>query len=173
MTPERLAELRRIAEAATPGPWEWREREHNERIRKHERAGRRFRREFIYCLQGPPLRDVAPEYRDEFDYPTVMSLRLDDRVEASALTGAVPTPEDAEFIATFDPPTVLALLDEIERLRWERAQAASLIRSAIERIYDEETGDWIWDDSDYRHALEELRQTIDLLCPYKGGGDDE
>jgi len=118
LTPDRLQELRRIAEAATPGPWEWREREHNERIRKRERAGRRSRRQFVYCLQGPPLSGVAPEHRCEFDYHNVMSLRW-DQVKGTALTGVAPSPADADFIATFDPPTVLALLDEIERLRRE------------------------------------------------------
>ena len=180
LTPERLQELRRIAEAATPGPWEWREREHNERIRKRGQPW--SRRQFIYCLQGPPLSDVAPEHRDEFDYHTVMSLRWDDRIEATPLTGVVPTPADAEFIATFDPPTVVALLDEIERLRREREVLVEALMPASEALAD-------LDQSYYRVArkdptgyvmgsvsvaslvtvIESTRKALALLDGEKGG----
>lgn len=37
--------------------------------------------------------------------------------------GEVFKPADAEHIAAFDPPTVLALLDEVERLRGQVARA--------------------------------------------------
>ena len=37
---------------------------------------------------------------------------------------------DARFIATFDPPTVLALLAEVERLRQQMKDAAMSLRSA-------------------------------------------
>ena len=133
LTAERLSELRKIAEAATPGPWEWREREHNERIRKRERAGRRSRRQFVYCLQGPPLSGVASEHRDEFDYHNVMSLRW-DQVKATTLTGVAPTPADADFIAAFDPTTVLALLDEIDHLRKQRDTLISGISNIADNV---------------------------------------
>lgn len=38
----------------------------------------------------------------------------------------VRTVPDAEFIATFDPPTVLALLDEMEALRWQVERVRNL-----------------------------------------------
>src|SRR5690606_23791464 len=49
---------------------------------------------------------------------------------AETTQGGSFTDEDlanARHIATFDPPTVLALLDEIERLRWERETLAAAV----------------------------------------------
>src|SRR5690606_34404356 len=81
LTPERLAELRRIAEAATPGPW---------RLRN-----------------DPRYDDVPP---DRF---VIASAERDHIAETTQ--GGSFTDEDlanARHIATFDPPTVLTLLDE-------------------------------------------------------------
>src|SRR5690606_28500827 len=39
---------------------------------------------------------------------------------------------DGEHISTFDPPTALALLDEIERLRRERETLAAAVRAREE-----------------------------------------
>src|SRR5690606_26615746 len=95
LTPERLAELRRIAEAATPGPW---------RI-----SG-----------DGPVDRFViASTERDHI---------------AETTRGGSFTNEDlanAYHIATFDPPTVLALLNEIERLRREREALAEALKRVL------------------------------------------
>ena len=73
-----LNELRKTAEAATPGPWEMREENpqmdgRNFTLRVHDQAGIRMSAH-CYGFNGDP-----------------------------------------EFIATFDPPTVLALLSRLEQ----------------------------------------------------------
>lgn len=81
LTPERLQELRRIAEAATPGPWDT----------TRYNGGLRF---------DGPLRVYAgtdPEYGEPRPIPA--------------------SDADNRYIAAFDPQTVLAMLDEIERLQ--------------------------------------------------------
>ena len=87
LTPERLQELRRIAEAATPGPWDT----------TRYNGGLRF---------DGPLRVYAgtdPEYGEPRPIPA--------------------SDADTRYTAAFDPQTVLAMLDEIERLRRERKEA--------------------------------------------------
>lgn len=86
MTSERLEELRRIAEAATPGPWTspWEQKDGLD----PEEYG-------FYGASGDKI--VGLLWCDGW------------HLECSE--------ENARHIATFDPPTVLALLDEIERLR--------------------------------------------------------
>lgn len=85
MTEIDLSKLRKIAEAATPGPWE---------------AERFFWK-----------RAVADNR---------YWLGIDGKGEVSgyiALIDDDSATEDAAHIATFDPPTVIALIDELERLR--------------------------------------------------------
>ena len=85
-----LTELREIAEAATPGPWG------------------------VYdANEGmSPPRPYWSVANDEFHNPTnydalaIIDISVNYGVKA-----------DADHIATFDPPTVLALVDEVERLR--------------------------------------------------------
>ena len=93
MTPERLAELRRIAQMATPGPW--------------ERDGR-----IVYALT-------------HYGYRNGIEQRA-NKVTISVQKGHDCSAEEADavalHIATFDPRMVLALLDEIERLRREREE---------------------------------------------------
>mgnify|MGYP001389431823 CR=1 FL=1 len=86
LTPERLAELRRIAEAATPGPW---------RVNKYGSIGAGE------LGIDPVIANVEPFWSKE-------------EREKYGDHG-----DNARHIATFDPPTVLALLDEIERLEHE------------------------------------------------------
>ncbi len=89
MTAERLAELRRIAEAATPGPYE------------------------VVGLDG---------------YGGPYALRMQHRSGRTWYgVEGIKRREDAEHIATFDPPTVLALLNEIEQLRRERDAALDVL----------------------------------------------
>lgn len=78
LTPERLAELRRIAEAATPGPWVYEERP-------------------TKCTDHVVLTERHPRVLINGEYA------VGNR--------------DLSHIATFDPPTVVALLDEIDTLR--------------------------------------------------------
>lgn len=100
MTAERLAELRRIAEAATPGPWR--------------------------------ISDDGPA--DRFVIASADREHIAETTQGGSFTN-----EDlanAHHISTFDPPTVLALLNEIERLRRERKVLAEVLRHAglIERL---------------------------------------
>lgn len=93
MTDINLTELRRVAEAATPGPWEV------------EGQGPGPDAAFMGCgvvyTMGPGVEggNIARPAGD--CYPR----------------GGYSPREDMTHIATFDPPTVLALLSEVERLR--------------------------------------------------------
>src|SRR5690606_2803878 len=100
LTPDRLQELRRIAEAATPGPW---------RVNKY----------------GPTRRIMsigAGKYGTDPVIANVETFWSKREQEKYGDHGA-----NAVHIATFDPPTVLALLDEIERLRKEREVLAEVL----------------------------------------------
>src|SRR5690606_36583995 len=89
LTPDRLDELHRIAEVATPGPYE------------------------VVGLAG---------------YGGPYALRMPHRSGRTWYgVEGIKRREDAEYIATFDPPKVLALLDEIERLRREREILAEAV----------------------------------------------
>ena len=79
LTPERMQELRRIAEAATPGPW------------------------------------AFPHQKDPYG---CYLLPLSEN--------------NASYIAAFDPTTVLALLDEIERLQ-QKVQRANALAVTVEQ----------------------------------------
>ena len=89
LTPERLAEWRRIAEAATPGPWE------------------------VVGLAG---------------YGGPYALRMPHRSGRTWYgVEGIKRREDAEYFAAMNRNTVLALLDEIERLRREREVLAEAV----------------------------------------------
>ena len=84
-----LTELREIAEAATPGPWG------------------------VYdANEGmSPPRPYWSVANNEFHNPTNLdALAIDISIDYG-------DKDDAAHIAAFDPPTVLALIDEVERLR--------------------------------------------------------
>lgn len=99
-----LNEMRRIAEAATPGPWE---------------------------IDGP----VNPGPDD------TLALHNND---GGAIAYVQPLWDDAEFIATFDPPTVLALLSRLEQaeknadtyqtLYEQRAESLEQAEQAVARV---------------------------------------
>ena len=78
LTPARLADLRAVAKAATPGPWTIRN--------SYGFFG-------IVPADGPAVTGMPAKGKDR--------------------------KHNAAHIAAFDPPTVLALLEEIERLRAE------------------------------------------------------
>lgn len=90
MTDLNLNELRKVAEAATPGPW---------------------------TLIGG----------GEYLTPIGLMVAPDD--------GGV-WPEDATHIATFDPPTVLALLDRVAELEAKEARVESLRQAAEVVVLD-------------------------------------
>lgn len=88
-TPARLAELRAVAEAATPGPWEWEQSSADPSPSGDE-----------------PLVTSNP---GEDGYPDVVlsGWGYDE-------SGTEASDEDRAHIATFDPPTVLALIAALE-----------------------------------------------------------
>ncbi len=102
LTPERLAELRRIAEAATPGPWELDIREYGFRIRMGSAVPYTGVYKPQHLIEWDPGVYYAPDY-PETDAENRQYL------EAEA---------NARHIAEFHPPTVLALLDRIEALEY-------------------------------------------------------
>jgi len=83
-------ELRKIAEAATPGPWEMREE-------SPSMDGRNF------------------------------TLRVQDKAGIRMSAHCYGFNGDPEFIATFDPPTVLALLTQLEQYKAQVARVRGLI----------------------------------------------
>ena len=95
-----LNELRKIAEAATPGPWE------------------------IDGPAHPGPDDTLPLHNND----------------GGAIAYVQPLWDDAEFIARFDPPTVLALLSRLEQAE----QAVQRVREALgnhPRTCDQHTED--------------------------------
>jgi predicted nucleic acid-binding Zn-ribbon protein len=88
-----LAELRRIAEAATPGEW----------TARYERAGKYGGGDDWHIDAAPPLGCVSCGLSD--------------------FTGEA----DARHIATFNPATVLALLDRIAELEARRDELLALV----------------------------------------------
>ena len=86
-----LDRLRQVSEAATPGPWWWERRNGVSTATVWSRG-----KGLVNSVARMGRRDVRPEVREEHA-------------------------ANAEFIATFDPPTVKALLDV--------AEAADVIQS--------------------------------------------
>jgi hypothetical protein len=91
MTTEEWQRLRKVTEAATPGPWS----------------------------QGMAGDKLLPEVDNRFRFGMVVL----DEAGTDDGDGGVST---AAFIATFDPTTVLALLDSLAALRAERLAAVAL-----------------------------------------------
>lgn len=121
LSPAGIAALRRIAEAATPGPWE----------------------SVTILPAGEAISDFGERsswgespWRVVNGPPQCMS---DDMLSRRAFTRT----EDGTYIATFAPPTVLALLAEVERLRQSQRELTK------QR-----------DDAEYREedALQEMRK---------------
>jgi len=96
------AELRKIAEAATPGPW-W---------TNHvgATAGETIRRQ----VGNQPVARLSPDDRDSLGIPGAEGAERARKAIAQ-------TTADATHIATFDPPTILALLDVVEAAERELA----------------------------------------------------
>lgn len=100
LAPERLAELRRIAEAATPGPWTL------------DALGMGV----VGSVETPDGIVVAQVQRMSGD------------------TDGTQREGNARYIATFDPQTVLSLLDEIERLMERQRRVRHALRAAMNHI---------------------------------------
>lgn len=129
LTPERLVELRRIAEAATPGPWE------------------------VVGLAG---------------YGGPYALRMPHRSGRTWYgVEGIKRREDAEYFVAMNRNTVLALLDEIERLRREREVLAEAVMG-WQRYLERDVGTEIV----HIRTLEAHGGALALLSSEKGGGGD-
>src|SRR5690606_23902433 len=107
MTSERLEELRRIAEAATPGPWE-------------------IPVANVFRVVAPKAGHHNPPSGKAPPYPWAIIADADTEG-----TSGKQAASNMQYIATFDPPTVLAVLNEIERLRQER----EVLAEALGHVY--------------------------------------
>ena len=91
-----LTKLRKIAEAATPGPWEY------------------GMTTFGDPQDGPTHACVRVENADWWD-------------NLAVIEGSAEGDLNMAHIAVFDPPTVLALLDEVEELRRWKAEMVQML----------------------------------------------
>lgn len=116
-------ELRRLAQAATPGPWVLGDRWHVQGA-SHCKC---LRGKLIYDgpldINGEMMRAHVHEF-DEPRWEHGIFTRPNERGEFYSViytTGEYghPEREDEEFIAAANPQTILALLDEIEHLKRE------------------------------------------------------
>lgn len=103
-TPEKLAELKAVAEAATPGPW----------YRKDDEF---YGIEYIDAVEGDPFYQGG--YSEIADCSNVRYWEGG----RSQNVDPVHRKANATHIATFDPPQVLALIEEIETLQDNMYQA--------------------------------------------------
>jgi hypothetical protein len=98
-----IAGLRAVAEDATPGPWRWRS--------AHASHGDAYlqgaRTSTVMAFRRMGMSGAQPMFRgsDNLLYPAGMENMYNFK--------------DAKFIAIFNPSTVLALLDEVQRLQKE------------------------------------------------------
>lgn len=90
LTPERLAELRKVAEAATPGPWR--------------------------AKQGKPKPPWSEDWYVAMAGVKDDSLAVYAN-EGVWTDGGLTSRANAEHIAALSPPTVFSLITEVERLR--------------------------------------------------------
>lgn len=122
-----LTRLRAVAEAATPGEWTL-EYDNADDWEAGIDDG-----DYPYALHGP--RNCS------FDHWTDKRLVKDDLNRVTEISEMVDG--DAKFIATFDPPTVLALLSRLEQAEQQVARvrgAVGKLRKAVEDIQAEDTG---------------------------------
>ncbi len=145
LTSERIEELRRVAKAATPGPWEWR---HKSRT-LHTQINR----------------------QEPYKYGSVVmwqetTVDGDREIEAKE--------EDFDYIERMDPSTVLALLAELERLRRERETLAAAVRACERYTVMPDPESLSYDADADEVEFEEWRKAhetaLALLDGEKGGG---
>ena len=84
--------LRKLAEAATPGPWHW----------DYPQDREKWSNELGRLMAGD--QEILNFGHAEQYYPT---------------EGEEPTPQDSAYIAAIDPTTLLALLDRIDDLEMQ------------------------------------------------------
>lgn len=113
----------------TPGPWEWREKEFDEKYCKKKRdgtliarAGRKIRDRWIMLLTGPQRYPIGDgEKVDEWDYPHIIALRWED-LKTSSWSGG-PSENDMKLIAA--SPVMYDFI--FQRARDDDEEAQSLI----------------------------------------------
>lgn len=118
MTPERLAEMRAVAEAATPGPWAW-----DDSLEWHADP------DGIEAMRRQGLPTPAG---DEF-----VGVKFGSQTVCVATTGPAhdrASKADAKHIATFNPPTVLALLDALQAAEAQLATLQGKLADTQEHI---------------------------------------
>lgn len=104
LTPLDLAALRRIAEAATPGIWSWR-----------DSAG-------LFVAPGPPVEGSDPPRLYPYGKAVLLAqYEYDTGADIDA------SDEDRTHIAAFNPQTALRLLAEVTRLTSERDALAQQV----------------------------------------------
>jgi hypothetical protein len=123
MTPEQLAAIRARADAATAGPWEWRDSLRFIFLGKSELITiRRFLHRGAVCAKGR-----CPGYKlDIVDYLTNPILR---KIQCALKSNQAEL--DAQFIA-HARADIPALLDHIERLQGQVEALAELVREAYQ-----------------------------------------
>jgi hypothetical protein len=163
LTPERLAELRELAGAATPGPWFF---DGYSRIASTAKGAAYDDIEFPEC-EVPAWKTSCDEPRGschgcpffEREYvldPVVAFVR-----PHHGDTAVGQRVDDAEFIAAVSSDVVSALVDEIERLRRSRRITAESLREQADEL-----------DQSLRSphmAAECMRELADELDPPPGG----
>lgn len=121
MTQEELAEIRELAEAATPGPWYgWFEPKEN----MIEARGAKWVMGLspVSCPFTESLIETCGEdVISSFECPKQVLISTDD----------------LEYMVAANPKTVLALLDEVKRLREENKRLCG----ELERVHEE--ADWL------------------------------
>ena len=115
-TPEKLAELKAVAEAATPGPW----------YRKDAEANGTYGIEYIDAVKGDPQREGGYSEIADCSYVRYWEGRRSKNVDSGERRA------NATHIATFDPPQILALIAEIERLRDAMPRLVNALRCFLE-----------------------------------------
>ena len=125
---------------------------------------------------GEPVKDPRLQFTTDlmcvsardlvvYEVAPLATTREDDRVYRADISDI--RHPDAAHIATFDPPTVLALIDEIEKLRRWKREAKQVLKGLgnLAKVADAPLGHPIIESA--IDCIEELRKKIDSLQPVK------
>lgn len=136
-----LEDLRRKAEVATPGPWEWAHEEYNNAIapmsgppdnrKRRPKKGYRVRDTLVSWLRGP----ANCPHPDQWDWKTVFRLRWSSIKGTTLFNEGGFSPQDQAYIAAANPATILFLLDEIKQARKHALMEAALVMDGHHKPY--------------------------------------